>query len=169
MNIADAPIRYLPFPTRERYEETAPRPAPEPEFTDGQKVALLDMRRSDWSKAVLAHLRAFGKADCCGDDYRAMAARGLAVNRGSFHTLTQHGRWRADLVAIEIARAEGMHVVTYHLGRSGPAAKAASARCLCGWSSYATRNVASYMTTLQRHGRGHLEFFGQYVASEAAE
>jgi hypothetical protein len=80
-------------------------------FTPGQKVALLTMRRSDWSNAVLAHLKAFGRDGVSGGDYRALAGLGLAVNKGSFHVLTPTGRWRADLVAMELARASGLHAV----------------------------------------------------------
>lgn len=172
-----------PFPSRQRYEDgpaaSGPSPAPHSavlpskapgageELTHGQKVALLKARGSDWSKAVLAHLEAFGKADCGIADYRVLVAKGLAVSRGGFHTLTSHGRWRADIVASEFAKAEGMHVMTYNAGRRGPASKAASARCTCGWSSYASLNIASYMTPPHRHGRGHLEHVGQYMASEA--
>lgn len=129
-------------------------------LTPSQKVALLKMRRSDWSKAVVAHLVAFGMGECDGGDYRAFAAIGLAEHRGSFHVLTPQGRWRADQVAIEIARDTGMHVVTYSLTpRHG---SAASAKCTCGWGAFRTRAIASYATTLAADVRKHLEHVGEH-------
>lgn len=174
--------RRFPFPTRDRYECEAtevagldPSPAlashPLPQraggadLTDGQKVALLNRRGSDWSKAVLSHLRAFGKAECGSADYQALVGKGLAESRGSYHVLTSHGRWRADQVAIELARAEGLHVMTYSAGRRG--AKAGSARCTCGWSSRIAAYARDHLFTLRRHGREHLEAVGQFVAREA--
>jgi hypothetical protein len=62
-----------------------------------------------------------------------------------------------------IARAEGMHVVTYDFGRSdkhalGP--QMATARCTCGWRTQKSRMQSSYATVLSRAGIGHLRFVG---------
>jgi len=124
-------------------------------LTPGQKIALLKMRRSDWSKAVLAQLEAFGKADCAGGDYRALAQLGLAVCKGSFHVLTPAGRWRADRVAVELARDAELHIVTYDLFPRSRGA--ASAKCTCGWSSFRTRAIASYVVLLGADAHRHLE------------
>jgi hypothetical protein len=161
-----------PFPTRERYgdaiaAETSPvlkstttSLAHTPDertgeaFTPGQKAALLKMRRSDWSKAVLAHLTAFGQADCVGADYRALAEQKLAINKGSFHVLTDHGRWEADRVASLIARELDMRVIAYSLyPRRGSAAKAV---CTCGWSAFRTRAIRSYSGLLHQDANYHL-------------
>lgn len=138
-------------------------PAPLPQtgeivLTPGQKIALLKMRRSDWTKAVLAHLEAFGAAEVCGEDYRALARIGLAESRGAYHVRTPLGRWRADRVAVELARGADMHVITYNLfPRHG---SAASARCSCGWSAFRTRAVSSYVLTLGQDAQHHLKHVG---------
>ncbi len=166
--MSDTTIRLLPFPTRKPYDGAliAPERKPAAEFSRGEKVALLRLRRSAWSEAVLDHLRAFGGDDCSGADYRALATRELAICKGSFHVLTQCGRWTADRIAMDIARAENMHAVSYTPARRGAAA---SARCACGWSTYASAHIPGHMNTLYRHGRAHLQRIGQYMASEAAE
>ena len=183
MHDTTAPMIEHPFPTRQRYEDgpaapgTSPAPAPplppspkgagEPLLTAGQQVALLKMRGSDWSKAVVQHLKAFGRADCDGADYRALAAAGFAVNKGSFHVLTSQGRWLADRVACDIARSEGLHVVTYDLFPRSRGA--ASAKCTCGWCTYVSRTFASYVVQLGSFGRHHLEHVGAFVAGEAGQ
>lgn len=127
-------------------------------LTPGQKIALLTMRKSEWSQAVLAHLTAFGQADVAGGDYRACAKLGLAVHKGSYHVLTPQGRWRADRVAVEIARAHGLHCVTLDLNpRYGAAA---SAQCTCGWSTYRTTKILSYGAMLARDAHWHLQQVG---------
>lgn len=173
-----------PFPTRERYGDAAAASGPssalastsdcplaragELVLTAGQEIALLRMRRSDWAAAVVEHLISLGRADCAIEDYRALAAAGLAVNKGSFHVLTSRGRWRADQVAIELARAEGMHVITYDFGRTGRAAKAASACCTCGWQTFKSRAIPSYLIQTVRAGRRHLEHVGSFLATAEA-
>jgi hypothetical protein len=127
-------------------------------FTPGQKIALLKMRGSDWSKAVLRHLIAFGHIDAVGADYFALARIGLAARRGSYHVLTPQGRWRADRVAVELARKSGIHVITFNLNpRYGAAA---NAKCTCGWSSFRTRAVPSYALLVDKDAQHHLEHEG---------
>jgi hypothetical protein len=132
-------------------------------LTPGQKVALLKIRRSDWAKAVLKHLIAFGKADCTIDDYRVLERLHMAVNKGSFHVLTPHGRWTADIEAMKIARAEGMHVVTYDFGRGERhelGGAPATAHCTCGWRVSKSRMQSSYASAIGRAGVGHLRHVG---------
>jgi hypothetical protein len=136
--------------------EPAPR-AGEILLTPSQKVALLTMRRSDWSEAVLAHLKAFGRDAVSGGDYRALARLSLAVNKGSFHVLTPPGRWRADLVAMELARENDLHVIAME---PNPRYGAAYAKCTCGWRVFRSRVNASYAALLARDARSHLEHEG---------
>jgi hypothetical protein len=177
-------LKYPP-PSRERYGDAnedvpvASSPSSPPKaleaagttyalraFTPGQAIALLTMRRSDWSKAVLAHLRAFGRDTCSGDDFRTLAKMGFAISKGSYHVLTPSGRWKADIVAMDLARAEGMHAITYDLGNLH---KAAAVKCTCGHVIYKSRHLPNWMIALSRAGRAHLESVGEFVASEAAE
>lgn len=126
-------------------------------FSDGQKVALLKMRRSDWSDAVLDHLRAFGRDDCSGEDYRALARVRLAIkNPRGFHELTISGKAVANVIAVQLARQEGLHAVTVDLHRSG----APGARCTCGWATYRTRAIPSFLTMLYRDAAYHLQCVG---------
>jgi len=179
-------LQQHPFPTRVRYGDadqgTPPaldpldlRASMVPEgtlragghvFTEGQAVAMLKMRGSDWTKAVLKHLRAFGRENCTLEDYRALAQMGFAVNKGSRHVLTPSGGWKANIVAMHIARAEGMHALTYDLGNTH---KAACVKCTCGEVFYKSRHLPNWMIALSRAGRAHLESVGEFVASEAAE
>jgi hypothetical protein len=124
-------------------------------LTPAQKVALLKMRRSDWSKAVVAHLEAFGKAEVTGGDYRALAQLGLAVNKGSFHVLTPAGRRRDDQVAMELARDNGLHAVTYDYRPRGQGA--AFVRCTCGWCVFKSRTQRSYALALHQAANAHLQ------------
>ena len=160
------PIRHSNVALRARAADASPvldatKPAErtgEVLLTPGQKIALLKMRGSDWSKAVLSHVVAFGQGDTVGADYYALARLGLAVHKGSYHVLTPTGRRRADQVAVELARAEGMHVITYDLAnRYG---RAASARCTCGWGTYRTRAVPSYALLIGQDVQRHLEHEG---------
>jgi len=179
-------LTQYPFPTRVRYGDadqgTPPALAlPDPQasmvpdgsvragghvFTEGQAVAMLKMRGSDWTKAVLKHLRAFGRENCALEDYHALAKMGFAVNKGSRHVLTPSGRRRADMVAMDIARAEGMHAITYDLGNLH---RAPASKCTCGWIAYRTRACPNWMIQLGRDAQHHLETVGEFVASEAAE
>lgn len=126
-------------------------------LTPGQKVALLRMRRSDWSKAVLAKLQACGVADCSLSDYQACARLGLAIHKGSFHVLTGQGRFRADRIAMDFAREIGMHWLRFDLGGNGVAAKV---QCTCGWSRHRTRVFDSYITLVHSDGVAHLQKVG---------
>jgi len=162
-------MRQHPFPSRERYDgacgaSPAPiTPAPLPHqpgagevaFTPGQKAALLKLRHSDWTKAVLNHLVAFGQADCSIEDCRSLAALKLAINKGSFHVLTDHGRWKADRVAAELARELDMHIITISLHPRHYTA--ADAKCICGWRTRRTHAVPSYAALIRRDARFHLE------------
>ena len=166
-----AMLTEFPFPTRERYGDASasdaspalalPSDCPQARageivLTDGQKVALLKMRGSDWSKAVLKHLKATGFANCDRGDFIVCAERSLARLAGSYHVLTQAGRWRADQVAHELAK--GMHVITYDFGSAGVAAQA---KCLCGWRTFKSRHSATnFAQAIGRAGQRHLEHVG---------
>ena len=127
-------------------------------LTPGQKIALLKMRGSDWSKAILKHLTAFGQDEISGRDYVALANLGLAINKGTFHVLSPPGRWRADRVACELARGLDMHVMT--LALAPKFGSAASAKCTCGWSTFRTRAVPSYATLIAGDAHHHLQNMG---------
>lgn len=147
--------------------EPAPLPAPdkplpkagEVVLTPGQKIALLKMRGSDWSEAILSKLERFGQAECTGADYRALASLRLAVCKGSFHVLTPAGRWRADRVARDIARESGIHAITIEFFPRSRGA--ASARCSCGWSTYRSRAIKSYASMLSADAQHHLRHVGE--------
>ena len=130
-------------------------------LTPGQKIALLKMRGSDWSKVVLRHLRAFGKDECAGGDYRALAQIGLATCKGSYHVLTAAGRWKADFYAMELARTEDLHIVSYDYGGPG---RAACVKCTCGHRVFKSRAVPGWQTQLTVAAHAHLEHVG--VAAE---
>jgi hypothetical protein len=134
-------------------------------LTHGQKIALLKMRRSDWSKAVLAKLAELGNTDVAGADFRSLVPLHLAVCKGSFHVLSEHGRWRADRVAEAFAREIGMHVISYDRGGFD---RAAFWRCTCGESAYRTRHVGNYMGLLVKGGRLHLEHVGALPKRDVA-
>ena len=124
-------------------------------LTPGQKIALLKMRGSDWSKAVLRKLKQLGKGDVSGGDFYAVARLGFATQAGSYHVLTPQGRRRADGIAMDIARAIGMHTMTYYLGGTGR--HAARAQCTCGWSAFRSMAIQSYITTLSGDAQRHLD------------
>lgn len=140
--------------------------AGEPVLTDGQKIALLKVRRSDWSKAILTTLK---EQDLCatttGDDFRALVPLHLAINKGSFHVLTMSGRWRADRVAQEIARARNIHAISYDYGSFG---RAAFWCCLCGARSYKARHIGNHVGHLVKGARLHLEHVGAMAKRDVA-
>ena len=62
------------------------------------------MRRSDWSRAVLAKLKEAGLLVVAGDDFRSLVPLNLAIAKGhSYHVPTQSGRWRAIRVVPTVA------------------------------------------------------------------
>lgn len=111
------------------------------------------MRGSELSKAVLAGVIEQTHAGPSGRDFYSCAQLGLAINKGRFHVLTPQGRWKADRVACEVARAFGLHIITYDLGGSG---RAACAKCTCGWRHFRTRVFQSYLVLLAQDVRLHL-------------
>jgi hypothetical protein len=156
---------------RAEYDGTADRsPAPsspcsaaapgagEPVLTHGQRIALLIMRRSDWSKAVLAKVKEAGLLVVTGNDFRSLVPLGLATPKGhSYHVPTPSGRWRADRIAEEIARDIGIHVISYNYGGYG---RAAFWHCTCGARSYHSRHAGDFVKAIGRGGRLHLEHVG---------
>jgi hypothetical protein len=169
-------LRYPPSSAlRARYDDAADRsPAPsspcsaagaapgagEWVLSQGQKIALLTMRKSDWASAVLAKLKETGAGAAVGDDFRSLVPLGLAINKGSLHNLTSSGRWRADQVAMQIARDLGMHVLTYDWTKPG---LACFVRCTCGFSVHRQQRNKHL---LGRSGTAHLAFV---VAQAAAK
>ena len=160
--------RSFPFPTRQRRGDAADEASPaldsflpragEVLLTPGQKIALLKMRRSDWTKAICTKLKELRRGDCGAGDYYALARIGLAIHKGSRHVLTEQGRWRADEVAREIAKAAGLHVITYDFGGPG---RPAQAMCLCGFRAFNSRHSATnFVQAIGRAGRAHLEHVG---------
>lgn len=133
--------------------------AGEPLLTDGQKIALLKMRRSDWSKAVLTKLKELDLCTATGDDFRSLVPMRLAISKGSYHVLTSSGRWRADRVAEQIAREASMHIISYDFG--GRYGRGAFYRCTCGASAaYRSKYIGNYMGLVAKDARHHLEHVG---------
>jgi hypothetical protein len=170
--VSDNLLTKYPFPNRERYGDAAgtspalassPLPGAGEDLSRNQKIALLKMRRSDWSKAVVSRLKIDGDVRISGADYVACRELGLAVQKGSFHVLTLRGRWQADQAAMAIAREIGIHAITYDLGRFGAAA---CAKCTCGWRTFRTRAIDSFVTLLCNDARHHLEHVSVASASE---
>lgn len=126
-------------------------------LTPGQKQALLVMRKSETSRAVLEQLRALGQLATGGADYYALAGLGLAINKGAFHVLSPNGRWRADNIAIAYARELKLHLLTFNHGGPG---RAAYVRCTCGFVAYRSRHIPSYAIGLGRDGAYHLAHVG---------
>lgn len=154
---AAAMIKQYGIPVGNRtYHEATPAPTGETRLTDGQRMALLQRRGSDWSKAVLEKLRERGMPDATRADFDSLVVLGMAIPAGSFHNLTSHGRWHADQVAMKIARDAGMHVITYEFGsRHG---MGALSKCTCGWRTPPMSKFAK--DTMGRMGRAahqHLE------------
>lgn len=152
--------------------QTAPHPqtpspgAGEPRLTHGQRVALLMMRRSDWSRAVLAKLKEAGLLAVNGDNFRSLVPLGLAIAKGhSYHIPTRHGRWTADRIAREIARDIGMHVITYNYGGPG---RAAFWECTCGDRGYHSRHAGDFVLAIGRGARLHLEHVGAVEKRDVA-
>jgi hypothetical protein len=128
-----------------------------PPLSDGQQLALLAMRRSELSEAVLKKLHQAGTAKAQGRHFYELARLNLAEHNGRYHVLTPKGRFAADRLALETARQLGMHIVTYNFGRPGSAARA---YCTCGWSTFRSRAVGNYAGMLARdahHHRLHVE------------
>lgn len=144
-----------------------PSGAGEPVLSHGQRVALLMMRRSDWSKAVLVKLREAGLLVVTGDDFRSLVPLGLAIAKGhSYHVPTSNGRWRADRIAEQIARDLDLHVIAYDYGSYG---RAAFWHCTCGERSYHSRNTpGNYVGKLVKGGRLHLEHVGAVEKRDVA-
>ncbi len=122
-------------------------------LSEGQQLALLVMRRSDLSKAVLGRLVQARTPGPAGRHFYEVARMELAIHQGSFHQLTPRGRYEAERIAREIARALELHVVTYDLGGPGRAARAS---CSCCWSVFRTRAISSYLVMLSRDADRHL-------------
>jgi hypothetical protein len=141
--------------------------AGEPVLTHGQRVALLMMRRSDWSKAILSKLKEAGLLVVSGDDFRSLVPLNLATAKGhSYHVPTSNGRWAADKIAMEIARDIGMHVVTYDFGGEG---RGGFWKCTCGQRSpYLSRQVRSYRTRLFAGAKMHLAHVGAVAKRDVA-
>jgi hypothetical protein len=135
--------------------------AGEPLLTDGQKIALLKMRRSDWAKAIVSKLKQIGSCAVAGDDFLSLVPLKLAISKGSFHVLTPSGRWRADQVAIQVARALGLHVITYDW--TGPG-RPCFVRCTCGFSVHRQQR---HKHLLSRAGANHLAFVASRQAVNA--
>ena len=134
-------------------------------LSEGQQLALLVMRRSDLSKAVLGKLVQARTPGPAGRHFYEVARLGLATHHGSFHRLTPRGFYEADRVAREMARTLELHVVTYDLGGPGRAARAS---CSCGWSAFRTRAIPSYLVTLHRDAGHHLRHQDVINASAAS-
>lgn len=122
-------------------------------LSEGQQLALLVMRRSDLSKAVLGKLLLARNPGPSGRHFYEVAQLGLATRNGTFHLLTPRGRYEADRIGREMARALGLHVITYSLGGPGRAARAS---CACGWSAFRTRAIPSYLVMLHHDAGYHL-------------
>lgn len=101
---------------RERVEYDAP--APQEEFTEAQKLALLIARGCDFARACAGAMIAAGIA-VDRADFSKLVALNLAIDKGSFHVLTPFGRWKALQVAREAAARYGINVRTYVARRSG--------------------------------------------------
>ena len=80
-------------------------------LTNGEKVALVQLRRCDWSQAILDGLLAVAKFTA--RDHRSIIERGLAHEDGR---LTVAGRTLADRVLIELSRDAGLTVRTRIIG-----------------------------------------------------
>lgn len=129
------------------------------QLTDGQKIALLKIRKNEWSKAVLQHLEPFGKAECTGDDYRSLVPLHLAIDKGGYRVPTHHGRWVADQVAMTIARERGMHVITHVIPKKGMGL-APYIRCTCGFHLRLSTYKPGHDFRLSHAAREHLRFVG---------
>jgi hypothetical protein len=170
-----SPSSFSAFRPREDAAGRSPAPSPpallapgagEPLLTDGQKIALLKMRRSDWSKAILTKLKEIDQCAVTGADFRSLVPLHLAISKGSFHVLTSSGRWRADQTAREIARANSLHVIAYDFGSYS---RAAFWHCTCGERSYHSRNTpGNYAGKLVKGGRLHLEHVGAIPKRDVA-
>jgi hypothetical protein len=121
-------------------------------LTPGQKQALLKLRGSELCTAILDELRKRGEFVATTRDNYALEHVGLAINKGSFHVLSPVGRWRAEAVARTLATAAGLHIITYDYDRPG----AARASCNCGWSTFRTRAIKSFVMSLGRDATEHL-------------
>jgi len=82
-------------------------------LTNGEKVALVQLRRCDWSQAILDGLLAVAKFHVTARDHRSIIERGLAHEDGR---LTVAGRTLADRVLIELSRDAGLTVRTRIIG-----------------------------------------------------
>ncbi len=145
------PLPSIPFNSH----SPAPTLRPETPLSEPQQLALLTMRRSELSEAVLKKLHQAGTAKAQGRHFYELARLNLAEHR--YHVLTPKGRFAADRLALETARQLGMHIVTYNFGRPGSAARA---YCTCGWSTFRSRAVGNYAGMLARdahHHRLHVE------------
>jgi hypothetical protein len=165
------PSTTFPSAIRRRDDAAGRSPAPlsallppgagEPLLTVGQKIALLKMRRSDWAKAILAKLTEIASSAVTGDDFRSLVPLNLAIAKGSLHVLTSSGRWRADQVALQIARSLDFHVITYDW--TGPG-RACFVRCTCGFNVHRQQR---HKHLLGRSGANHLAFVASQHAAKA--
>jgi hypothetical protein len=123
------------------------------------------MRKSELSKAVLKELAQAGSLGPQGNHFYEVARLGLAIRSpksGSFHVLSPRGRFEADRIGREIAGGLGLHVVDYDLGHRG---RAASARCACGWSTFRTTAIPSYLLMLTRDAQHHMRHVARVTSS----
>lgn len=132
-------------------------PPGEPILEPAQKIALLRIRRSAWSEAILDRLPRFRRYHLTRETFVSLERLGLAIPKGNFHVLTAAGRWRADKIAMEWARSNGIHAITYDDGGPGRAGKAT---CTCGWSAFRSRHVGNSSGLLSRDAHHHLTHVG---------
>lgn len=133
-------------------------------LTPSQELALLAMRRSELSKAVLAKLHQAGFARATRVDFGALVHMGLAIKVGTYHRLTPRGWYEADRIGRDKAKELRLHVIGYDLGGPGRAAKAF---CPCGWSTFRSRSIRSYLTSLSADAQHHLNYTATIDAAAA--
>lgn len=82
------------------------------DFTPGQTLAMLTMRRSDLGNAVLAKLKA-STARATVEDYQDLMTLGYALRQADgFHRLTPRGHFKANDLARALAEQLGIPIAT---------------------------------------------------------
>ncbi|HWL04524.1 MAG TPA: hypothetical protein VNQ99_06245 [Xanthobacteraceae bacterium] len=137
----------------------------DPEYTPGEQIALMRLRRTDMANEVMLRLQAQGHR-ATGKDYWRLRTRRLAdknVDR-DFLFLTPVGKHRADALARTLAKQFGLH----HFIRS-ESRYHANLTCTCGWSTSLSLNQGHMASQVSRAAARHFMAVRDREASAQAE
>lgn len=119
-----------------------------------RQLALLMVRRGQLADEVSERLRAKG-VNASQSDFATLRDDGLAVRplAERYHRITAYGTRIADQLAAVLAKANGIHHITYVFNSYTEH----KARCTCGWTQSGDRKMnRNWRAPLERAAEKHL-------------